>query len=324
MLRAALIGVLAISMFTTSAFAQDWVPSKWGADDTLGSVNEITPDVILNAVKLVKQGKRYGLGMVTGRETPAAGSRMFELTVFAEGADGIGAPLGTNKFGYFDDWMLTYMGVGSQIDGLGHAAVNNVFYNGLTSKDFYHRTGLTKFGVDQIPPIVTRGVVLDALGYMKAQGSKSVIKKGGAEMLAAGTAINRAEIEAMAARQGLTFQKGDVILIHTGYMAMAEIDPAAAKAGWPGIGVDGALFLASKNPVAIGGDTIGTEAQPSEREGEFVPVHQELITKRGIYILENMVTAELVADEAWEFLFVLGPARFKGAVQAVINPVAIR
>ncbi len=323
-MRAAFLGLLTISLLAAPAAAQDWVPSKYGADDTIGAVNEITPEVILNAAKLIKVGKRYGLGMVTARETPAAGSRMFELTVFSEGADGLGEPLGTNKFGYFDDWMLTYMGVGSQIDGLGHAAIDNVFYNGNTSKDFYHRQGLTKFGVDQIPPIVTRGVVLDMLGYMKAQGSKAVITKGGVEMLAAGTALNRAEIEGAAARQGIAFQQGDVILLHTGYMAMAELDPAAAKAGWPGIGVEGAIYLAGFSPVAIGGDTIGTEAQPSEKEGEFVPVHQELIVKRGIYILENMVTEELVADEAWEFLFVLGPARFKGAVQAVINPVAIR
>lgn len=324
MLRAALSGVLACFVFTTSALAQDWAPSKWGRGDTLGAVNEITPEVILNATKLVKEGKRYALGMVTGRGTPAAGSRMFELTVFGPGGDGLGAPIGTNKFNYFDDWMLTYMGVGSQIDGLGHAAIDNVFYNGLQPKDFYHRTGLKKFGVDQIPPIVTRGVVLDVLGYLKDQGSKSVINKGGAEMLAAGTAINRAEIEGAAERQGVTFQKADVILLNTGYMKMAELDPAAAKAGWPGIGVEGAIFLASKNPVAIGGDTLGTEAFPAEKEGEFVPVHQELIVKRGIYILENMVTAELVADEAWEFLFVLGAARFQGAVQMVINPVAIR
>jgi len=322
--RSAILGILAGLLFTSSALAQDWAPSKWGAGDTLGAVNEITPEVVLNAAKYITQGKRYALGMVTSRETPAAGSRMFELTVFGGGTDGLGAPLGTNKFNYYDDWMLTYMGVGSQIDGLGHAAIDSVFYNGLEPKDFYDRTGLKKFGIHEIPPIVTRGVVLDILGYLKEQGSKAVIHKGGVDMLAAGTAINRAEIEGAAARQGVGFQTGDVILLHTGYMKMAEIDPAAARVGWPGIGVEGAVFLAGKNPVAIGGDTIGTEAQPAEKDGEFVPVHQELIVKRGIYILENMVTAELVADKAWEFMFVLGPARFKGAVQMVINPVAIR
>lgn len=322
MLRALLI--VSLLSLSTSVSAEDWYPSKWGADDTLGSVNEITPEIILEAAKLVKVGKRYGLGQVTSRETPAAGARTHELFVFSDGADGLGAPLGTNNFRYFDDWMLTHMGVGSQIDGLGHAAIGDRFYNGLTSKDFYAATGLKKFGIEAIPPMVTRGVVLDMVGYMKAQGSDAVVTRGGVEMLKGGTAINKAEIDGAAARQGVSFRTGDVILLHTGWMKMQEIDPAKSKATWPGIGVEGARYLAGYNPAAIGGDTIGTEAYPAEKKGEFVPVHQELITKRGIYILENMVTSELVEDEAWEFLFVLGQARFKGAVQMVINPVAIR
>jgi hypothetical protein len=53
-------------------------------------------------------------------------------------------------------------------------------------------------------------------------------------------------------------------------------------------------------------------------------VHQILLAKNGVYILENMDTAALAADGATEFLFVLGQPRFQGAVQAVINPIAIR
>jgi hypothetical protein len=37
-----------------------------------------------------------------------------------------------------------------------------------------------------------------------------------------------------------------------------------------------------------------------------------------------MNTGPLVRDEAFEFLFVLGPARLRGAVQMIINPIAIR
>jgi hypothetical protein len=48
------------------------------------------------------------------------------------------------------------------------------------------------------------------------------------------------------------------------------------------------------------------------------------LARNGIHILENMNTAELVKDEAWEFLFTLGPPRITGAVQAIINPIAIR
>ena len=36
------------------------------------------------------------------------------------------------------------------------------------------------------------------------------------------------------------------------------------------------------------------------------------------------MTHELAADDAYEFLFVLGQARMEGAVQMIINPVAIR
>jgi len=54
------------------------------------------------------------------------------------------------------------------------------------------------------------------------------------------------------------------------------------------------------------------------------PVHVELLAKNGIYILESMVTKDLAADAAYEFLFVLGQPRFEGAVQAIINPIGIR
>jgi hypothetical protein len=37
-----------------------------------------------------------------------------------------------------------------------------------------------------------------------------------------------------------------------------------------------------------------------------------------------MNTAELVQDEAWEFMFVESHGRITGGVQAIINPVAIR
>jgi hypothetical protein len=37
-----------------------------------------------------------------------------------------------------------------------------------------------------------------------------------------------------------------------------------------------------------------------------------------------MNTAPLAADKAYEFMFVLGHSRITGAVQAIINPVAIR
>ena len=53
-------------------------------------------------------------------------------------------------------------------------------------------------------------------------------------------------------------------------------------------------------------------------------VHQILIPRNGIHILENINTEEMVKDQAWEFLFTLGPTRITGAVQAIVNPIAIK
>ena len=65
------------------------------------------------------------------------------------------------------------------------------------------------------------------------------------------------------------------------------------------------------------------EVIPFESKNDF-EVHQILLPMNGTYILENMDTAELAKDKAYEFLFVLGQPRFRGGVQSMIKPIAIR
>jgi kynurenine formamidase len=95
------------------------------------------------------------------------------------------------------------------------------------------------------------------------------------------------------------------------------------NAGEPGVGVEGAKYLTGKGVVAVGADTWAVEAIPFESKNVF-EVHQILLPMNGTYILENMDTAELAKDKAYEFMFVLGQPRFRGGVQSMINPIAIR
>ena len=106
-------------MDSGSVGAEDWHPSKWGKDDTLGAVNWITPESIVAAASLVKTGKRYALGQVTSRDTPAFGARTFELFAVSHGGvfDGTSTPYGTAKLTTNDDWVLAFLGVGSQTKG---------------------------------------------------------------------------------------------------------------------------------------------------------------------------------------------------------------
>lgn len=311
---------------TTAWAGDDWYPSRWGADDTLGAVNAITPESVAAAARLVTRGKRYALGVEVTRDTPAYGARTVETFVVSSGAifGNRGTPLARNKVTGNDDWGLVFFGVGTQIDGLGHVGIDHHYYNGTPIEDFFSQSGLKKFSTSDIPPIVARGVVVDAVGYMKATAPDKVMNVDGHDMLKPDVAVNSAEIKGALARQGIALGKGDVVLLHTGFMALSEIDAERYMQAQPGLGLDGGLYIAGFEPVAVGGDTFGLEIQPGEVEGIYLPVHQEFLAKRGIYILENIVTRDLVADAAWEFMFVLGQARLEGTVQMIINPVAIR
>ncbi|MGR8950030.1 MAG: cyclase family protein [Gammaproteobacteria bacterium] len=301
-----------MTLGTANAHAQDkWWPSKYGADDELGAFNLLTPELALKAAKLIKTGKSYRLGIETNSSTPAFPPRTFSVQVLLPNQYD-GTAIGDNKFNYADDIISGWMGVGSQIDGLGHAATDGIYYNGKKAKDFIKADGLQMFGMENLPPIVTRGVMLDIAACM------------GKEILDEGTAFNSAEIMACEKSQGVSIEKGDVVLFNTGWMNMLDKDPERFGKGEPGLGIDGAKYLVEKDVVAVGGDSWGVEVIPTEDPKILYHVHQILLNYNGIYILENMDTRELAKDKAYEFMFVLGPARMTGAVQMIINPIAIR
>jgi kynurenine formamidase len=311
-MRSASVWTCAVALLTTvgSAGAQDWTKSKWGPNDEIGAANYMTPELVMKAAQLVKTGKTYALGIPVDSSTPAYPPRSFRITVVQPGQAGIPG-LGPNKTTYNDDLLEGWVGVGSQLDGLGHIGIEHVYYNGNKLLDFADPKGLKKLGIDKIPPMVTRGVLLD----MAAHYGTDIVKEG--------TAFNSKEIEEVAKKQGVEIRQGDVVLFHTGWLSLIGKDDKRYNAGEPGLGVDGAKYLVGKGVVAVGADSWGLEVVPFESPNVF-EVHQILLPMNGTYILENMDTAQLAADKAYEFMFVLGQPRFKGAVQSMINPVAIR
>ena len=94
----------------------------------------------------------------------------------------------------------------------------------------------------------------------------------GKPILAPGTAFNSAEIKAAAAAQNVApSRSGDVVLFHTGWLNMAAQDKVAFMAGEPGLGVDGARYLADLGVVAVGSDSWAVEVLPSEDPDQAFP-----------------------------------------------------
>jgi len=308
-LTGALVALSILSI--AAATAQEWYPSPHGADDTIGALNHLSPGGTKAAAGLVKTGQVYALGVVTNRNSPAYAPRTFNMIV-TQSNDGTGPIVGANQVTANDDVLITYLGIGTQIDGLGHVGIGHRYYNGLRAQDIVAPGGLKKFGTHDIPPIATRGVLLDMTKHYRASP------------VTPGTAFNRAQIDAAARAARVTIGKGDVVLFHTGYLPLAQSDPANFIARQPGLGKEGAEYLASLGVVAIGADTAALEAIPFEKADEPFVVHQTLLAKHGVHILENVNTTQLAADGATTFFFVLGQPRFEGAVQMVVNPIAIR
>ena len=313
--RAGLVGgLLAVLIAAAPLSAQPATcqKSRFGPDDQIGNLNHVTPEKTLAATKLVTRGKAYRLGIETNKNTPAFPPRTFSVTILQPGQVA-GTTLGPSKTSYNDDIITGWVGVGSQIDGLGHIGVDNVYYNCFKSAEFAQADGLKKLWIENVPAIATRGVLLDMAGLM------------GGDPVKEGTAFNRAEIENAIKRQGIKpIEKGDVVLFYTGWAKLIGKDNKRYNAGEPGLGVDGAKYLASLGVAMVGADNWGLEVLPFEKNAGVFEVHQILLPLNGIYILENMNTEEMVKDKAWEFLFTLGPARITGAVQAIINPIAIK
>lgn len=303
---------LALIVASSAVSADECVPSPWGADDQIGAANRVTPERTAAAAKLVKKGISHPLGIVIEPGMPAYPPRYTQLQVVQPNqqfnADlGVGWEASSN-----DDVLQMWLGTGPQLDGLGHMGEAGEFYNCNQGKDFSIITGLTKLDISGIPPMVGRGVMID------------IAKQMGVDSLQAGQPITSDDIKAAMKSQGVTVGEGDVVLLHTGYTdATLKQNPSLWAGSIPGITNEASVFLAGLKPMAVGADTWGLGAVPPRAGDKIFYDHVVLLKQHGIYILETMNTGRLADDGVHEFMFVLGQARLKGAVQMIINPVAM-
>src|SRR6476661_7304902 len=262
--------ILTLILISITSYAQDKpcpTASKFGPDDQIGNVNYITPAKTLAATKLVTTGKAYRLAIETNKDTPAYPPRTFAVTVVQPGQTA-GGSLGPTKTTYNDDLIVGWAGVGSQLDGLGHIGIDYLYYNCNKASDFVATDGLKKLGVEHVPAIATRGVLLDMAGYFNTD----IVKEG--------TAFNRREIEGAMKRQGIkTIEKGDVVLFYTGWSKLIGKDNDRYNKGEPGLGIEGARYLASRGVAMVGSDNWAVEVLPAEPSAGAFEVHQILLAQ---------------------------------------------
>ena len=284
--------------------------SRWGSDDQRGAANLLTPQKALEAARLIKKGQIYSLGRLYEEGMPGTGVGARSYTMIIPRS---APPQGKNRIVGNEEFVATQIGqVGTQLDGLGHVGIDGVFYNGLKAEDFVTPKGLTRLGVENIGVFFTRGLLLD-IAALKDQAR-----------MEKGYEITAEDLKQALRKQGLEIRPGDIVLIHTGWGSLWNVDNSLLLSGAPGIGISAAKFLVQNQIALVGSDNGGVDVSPHPCPDWMGPAHQILLPQNGIYILENIDTSALARDKVYEFAFVLAPLRMKGATGSPGNPVAIR
>jgi kynurenine formamidase len=284
-------------------------PQRYGPDDSLGAANEITPQKVLEAAALIKKGDRYQLGQVLEETSPTQMSRYWKHSLGLERVIP-GRFLGPNQQSYIEETVAGALHSGTHLDGLAHVGIGPHAYNGVLYSDIVTSQGLTKLGMEDVPPFFTRGVLLN------------VARAKGVEMLDDSYVITDADLDAAASSQGVEVRPGDALLLHTGWGKLWSNDSDRYKASEPGIGLAAATWCTDHRVCMIGADNWAVEAVPCDPPDALFAVHQHCIAQYGCYLLENVRTEELAADGLHEFCFVLLPVRLRGATATLCSPLA--
>ena len=307
---------ITLALVPGAAIAQSWIvptpaercPSKWGAGDERGSANHMKPESVLKATRLIKTGEVIELGQILSPTMPFFGTRRFDVHTKRTFMNPE-----SNRRGSNEELVIGEMGhVGTQFDGFTHQTHEDMFYNCVRVDEIATRSGFTRLGIEKVGTLMTRGVLIDVAALK------------GVEMLPDNYEITVQDLEQAVARQKLTLQPGDAILVHTGWARLWGKDNARYVKSCPGLGVPAAAWLAKQDPMLVGSDNWPVEVGPNPDPKLSLPVHQLMLVVHGIHLLENLKLDELASKRVHEFALIVQPLKMQGFTGSTVAPVAVR
>ena len=234
--------------------------SNWGVfgdDDEVGCFNFLTPEGIIEAAKLIRDGKAFRLDNRIGyAEPPIGGRATTKHSVKSYEEHGVLA---------FDDILDSYnTQEGSQWDGLRHVGFTwgKSFYNGVTPEQV---KTTSKIGVHNWKDkIIGRGLLIDVFRFCTAAGGK--INPLEPEK------YSLDELKGALKAQGSELKPGTILLVRTGWMqayynASPEVrESLGSLTNAKGCGLEGGLPIAEwlwdNRVAALGTDAFAAEAYP--------------------------------------------------------------
>ncbi len=200
---------------------------------------------------------------------------------------------------------------GTHIDALCHQACGMKLVGDIPVESVETAAGFRKLGIETVPPLLGRGVLLDVAGF---KGMLPLPPK---------YSISGEELQACAKAQNVEVRAGDVLLVRTGFGSLWNDEETYLQAA--GVAKSGTLWAAAREVVAVGADNMSWDV-PDERDpesGATLFAHYYLLPQKGVYIIENVNLEELARDRRYEFAFVGIPLKFNGATGSPLRPLAM-
>ncbi len=177
----------------------------------------------------------------------------------------------------------------------------------LRAADYGNNTGQLHMSVAEMPPILTRAVLLDVAGYKDVP------------ILPVNYAITAEDIAGTLQKQETEITPGTAVLIRTGYYQYLQANDPVYRDSIAGLGLEAAQYLFQQGMILAGADNMSVEALPPMDH----PVHRFLITHHGVPHLENLYLEELAEQRVYTFLLIVTPLRLVGATGSWVHPIAI-
>lgn len=292
--------------------------SPFGEQDERGALNLLTPEKSAAVMSRADATRVYDLSIdyfVGMPSFQAAGDPSYQIymshTPQGTAVDNLnGQTEEINRHVcYSGDVIFMYTHTGTHIDALNHFGIDGKIYNGFTVEENLGSRAWTKGGAEMIPPIVTRGVLLDIAGLK------------GVDCLPDSYPITVEDCQQSLEKAGLTLESGDVAFVRTG--RMGRWPHAEVLGNPPGLSLEAARWITSQQISAIASDQECVEVGPSQQEDNWLPGHCHFLAEAGVPMIELTNLEELARDGVTEFCLVATPIRLRGASGAPLRPIAM-
>jgi kynurenine formamidase len=278
---------------------------RWGDADQRGAANLIDAAAVARGLAAVRDHRAISLAAPLSRSSPVAPNRQ-PMTHFLsrDGGDyATGRREEVENMGFADDYVLLGGHGTTHIDALCHVWSEGRMYNNFDAAQV-SSSGAAVLGIENLGPIVTRGILLDAAAQPRR-----------------GHLIGPDRLAELLVATGVTPEPGDALLVRTGWQHDRQQTPGGLGTEI-GLTRDCAEWLARHDLALVGADNLGIEVMRRDPAG-IPPLHVSLIRDRGVYMLELLNLEELAAVGRPDFMLILNPLPIQGGTGGPCAPVAI-